>query len=320
MSSLIHERHYQKLLGDITGLCENARSVLVETYWQIGKRIVEEEQAGNVNADHGTQLIERLAEDLTANLGSGFSKANVYNFRRFYLTHKSFQPAGNLSWSQYVELLPVKDDSLRTKLEKEVQQKSLSKREIKTLVKEQIVMAKPEPTAPETVEAIPILPCKRDGLFHSYLALNRERVAHPKGCVVVDFGFNIWRAIPKDSYAKVNEPAYTYSARVESVIDGDTIWTIIDLGFGTLSRQKLRLNYIDTPELGTAPGEKASRYVRRILKATPNIVICTHKHDKYTRYLADVFYLPGARSPKRILQEGIYLNQELLDKSLATVF
>jgi len=31
MSSLIHERHYQKLLGDITGLCENARSVLVET-------------------------------------------------------------------------------------------------------------------------------------------------------------------------------------------------------------------------------------------------------------------------------------------------
>ena len=167
---------------------------------------------------------------------------------------------------------------------------------------------------------IHLLPCKRDGLFHSYLPLNRERVAHPKGCVVVNFGFNIWRAIPKDSYSKVNEPAYTYSAQVESVIDGDTIWTIIDLGFGTLSRQKLRLNYIDTPELGTAPGQKASRYVRRILKANPNIVICTHKHDKYTRYLADVFYLPGARSPKRILQEGIYLNQELLDKSLATVF
>ena len=70
----IHEKRYRQLLGDITGLCENARSVLVETYWQIGKRIVEEEQAGNVNADHGTQLIERLAEDLTANFGSGFSK------------------------------------------------------------------------------------------------------------------------------------------------------------------------------------------------------------------------------------------------------
>ena len=80
MSSLIHEKRYHQLLGDITGLCENARSVLVEAYWQVGKRIVEEEQAGNVNADHGTQLIERLAEDLTANFGSGFSKANVYNF------------------------------------------------------------------------------------------------------------------------------------------------------------------------------------------------------------------------------------------------
>ncbi len=74
MSSLIHEERYRQLLGDITGLCENARSVLVETYWQIGKRIVEEEQARNVNADHGTQLIERLAEDLTANFGSGLSK------------------------------------------------------------------------------------------------------------------------------------------------------------------------------------------------------------------------------------------------------
>ncbi len=75
-------------------LCENARSVLVETYWQIGKWIIEEEQSGNATADHGTQLIERLAEDLTARLGSGFSKANVHNFRRFYLTHKSFQTSG----------------------------------------------------------------------------------------------------------------------------------------------------------------------------------------------------------------------------------
>jgi len=44
------------------------------------------------------------------------------------------------------------------------------------------------------------------------------------------------------------------------------------------------------------------------------------KSDKYDRYLADVFFLVGARSPKRILKEGLFLNQVLLDKGMATKF
>jgi endonuclease YncB( thermonuclease family) len=101
------------------------------------------------------------------------------------------------------------------------------------------------------------------------------------------------------------------------VIDGDTIWAVIDCGFDTFVREKLRFHKIDTPELGTPEGEKARRYVRRVLKASPRIVVCTHSYDKYARYLADIFYLPGVSSYERICSDGLYLNQELLDKGLA---
>ena len=49
-------------------------------------------------------------------------------------------------------------------------------------------------------------------------------------------------------------------------------------------------------------------------------MIQTHKYDKYTRYLADVFYLPGSTNPKVIIKQGIHLNQQLLDKGLAAVW
>jgi len=135
--------------------------------------------------------------------------------------------------------------------------------------------------------------------------------------VVVDCGFNIWRKVRRDQITQLGKTSYTYPARVESVIDGDTIWAVIDCGFDTFVREKLRFHQIDTPELGTTQGEKARRYVKRVLKASPHIVVCTHSYDKYARYLADIFYLPGVSSYERICSDGLYLNQELLDKGLA---
>ena len=110
---------------------------------------------------------------------------------------------------------------------------------------------------------------------------------------------------------------HTYPAKVESVIDGDTLWVIVDCGDGILTRQKLRLHLIDAPERRTPEGDKATRFVKRVLRKNPDIVICTHHYDKYARYLADVFYLPDSTNPKATYAQGIYLNQQLLDKGLA---
>ncbi|MEN2436725.1 PDDEXK nuclease domain-containing protein [Weeksellaceae bacterium A-14] len=85
-------------------------TALVETYWQIGKYIVEFEQKGQQKAEYGTALIDNLSKDLTLAFGKGFSRSNLIYMRLFY---KEFQisqkPSDLLSWSHYVELLRISD-------------------------------------------------------------------------------------------------------------------------------------------------------------------------------------------------------------------
>ena len=59
--------------------------IMVEAYWRIGRRIVEEEQAGHHRAQYGSSLIRELSRQLGEEFGKGFSVANIENFRRFYL-------------------------------------------------------------------------------------------------------------------------------------------------------------------------------------------------------------------------------------------
>ena len=63
-----------------------ANAAMVDAYWRIGQRIVEEEQGGAARADYGTQLIRHLARALGEEFGKGMSVANLKNFRQFYLT------------------------------------------------------------------------------------------------------------------------------------------------------------------------------------------------------------------------------------------
>ena len=54
----------------------------VLTYWHVGKRIVEQEQAGKERAKYGLALIEALADELTKEYGKSFSKRNLQYFRK----------------------------------------------------------------------------------------------------------------------------------------------------------------------------------------------------------------------------------------------
>lgn len=97
--------------ADIKNILEQARSkarsavnaAMVEAYWLIGQRIVEEEQSGQHKAEYGTRLIEELSTALTADFGKGFSYANLYNCRKFYLTFPDqeilYTACRDLSWS-----------------------------------------------------------------------------------------------------------------------------------------------------------------------------------------------------------------------------
>lgn len=84
------KRHDKQFFSDIASLLAAARAVayravnavMVGTYWQIGRRIVEQEQNGKDRADYGDFLIVNLSRYLTDTFGKGFSEANLWNFKR----------------------------------------------------------------------------------------------------------------------------------------------------------------------------------------------------------------------------------------------
>ena len=88
---------YDGLIGGIAELLEASRRIaartvnalMTATYWEIGRRIVEFEQRGKKRAEYGEELLQRLAQDLTARFGRGFSYPNVNKFRQFYLAFPS---------------------------------------------------------------------------------------------------------------------------------------------------------------------------------------------------------------------------------------
>ena len=66
-------------------------SAMVEAYWQIGRRIVEEEQQGKERADYGTYIVKTLSKELTTEFGKGFSERSIWQFRQFYQMFPDFE-------------------------------------------------------------------------------------------------------------------------------------------------------------------------------------------------------------------------------------
>lgn len=66
-------------------------TILVQTYWQIGRHIVEYEQSGADRARYGAALVDQLSRDLTLEYGKGFSRSNLKSIRKLYLTFPKSQ-------------------------------------------------------------------------------------------------------------------------------------------------------------------------------------------------------------------------------------
>ena len=107
-------------------------NTLVENNFMIGKIIVENEQNGNMRAEYGKDILNKLSKKLTNKFGSGYSRSGLQNMRLFYDKYKNCQPlAGNLSWSHYCYLIYIDDDDERKFYENECINSKWSKRELK---------------------------------------------------------------------------------------------------------------------------------------------------------------------------------------------
>jgi predicted nuclease of restriction endonuclease-like (RecB) superfamily len=87
---------------------------MVETYWQVGRRIVEEEQQGSKRAEYGQQLLEKLSLRLSKDFGKGFDPSNLWNMKGFYLAFPILDALRQeLSWTHYRILLRINDEKER---------------------------------------------------------------------------------------------------------------------------------------------------------------------------------------------------------------
>jgi DUF1016 N-terminal domain len=116
---------HNELYEAIADLLQRARKktvasinlTMLHTYFEIGKRIVENEQAGNVRAEYGKQTLKNLSLRLSKQFGKGFSERNLEQMRFFYLTYSIPQtlsaelptttPTFQLSWSHYLFLMRI---------------------------------------------------------------------------------------------------------------------------------------------------------------------------------------------------------------------
>ena len=121
----------KSFIADIRSIIEHGRQqaytadrqTAIATFWNVGWRIVEEEQKGESRAAYITRLIHLLADRLKAEIGDGNGKRNLAYFRQFYLMfsdleilHKHVQ---NLEWSHTRRVLSVTNaDALQWHLEK----------------------------------------------------------------------------------------------------------------------------------------------------------------------------------------------------------
>ena len=127
-----------KIFNEVINLLKDARekvkktidNTMTNTYYEIGRIIVEEEQKGNERAEYGKEIIKKLSMILTNEFGRGFSKSNIEQMRKFYLTYSKTQTVSGelrknekkvglltidnkkelkLGWSHYLFLMRLED-------------------------------------------------------------------------------------------------------------------------------------------------------------------------------------------------------------------
>lgn len=146
-------RIYELVIAARQSVARGVDLVQVHSNFEIGRHIIEQEQQGEQRASYGKELLSLLADRLTAEFGKGYSRSNIADMRRFYLTYQerarikgmanntafqiiqtaSGQSAAlfSLSWSHYVFLLGVKNPDERDFYEIEAKNQNWTVRELK---------------------------------------------------------------------------------------------------------------------------------------------------------------------------------------------
>ncbi len=339
-ANVVVEKRFTKLLTSIrrdmdTGLKE-AQHLLnlarVQTYWKIGCSIAESFLDKDYRSAYRVSLYQKLGEELKLN------ERVLQKMVQFYRMYPQCPGNTPLTWTHYRHLISVADSKERLKLERRMIKEGVSSLQVTELVRDKNV---------EALHRVELkggqLTCAR-GIPYLYAIRKGTDLNGVPFSPRLDLGFHVAIDSAEAGYIKFinsklvcsikegagyrletykgpSEVLYTYGAWIDRVVDGDTLVARIDMGYGMLTTQRLRLRAIDAPELSTLAGVKAKEYLTGRLKGVERVVVKTHKDpEKYGRYLTDLFVLEGTDDLARIAEEGVYVNQELLDKGLAGIY
>ncbi|MBO4751502.1 MAG: DUF1016 family protein [Bacteroidales bacterium] len=288
------------LLSDIRSIIDNARRSAVHSvdfcrvqmYWQLGRRIFEEEQQGKQRADYGTYLIRNLATQLEPEYGSGFGVRQLERARQFYRIYPIASTLRTqLNWAQYKLLISIQDPDKREYYELESINNAWTsretKRQIDSMLYERLLLSndKKSVMAVARKERIPESPTEiiKDPRVLEFLGLHRESSYYEKdleGAIIThltDFLLEMGKG-------------FSFVARQKRIMLEDNeffadlvfynrllrCFVIIELKTGELTHQDLGqlqmyVNYYDRME--KQPDENP----------TIGILLCTAKNDTVVR-------------------------------------
>ena len=137
---LIVKSDYSSILKEIKSIISKARynaftainTEMLKAYFEICRKIIEEEQKGEKRARYGQNLLEIISKELTLEFGKGFDSSNLRRMRRFYVIYQKWETVSpKLAWSHYCELIKVDDNTKRAYFQKYAEQENLSVRDLK---------------------------------------------------------------------------------------------------------------------------------------------------------------------------------------------
>ena len=127
----------------------------VRMYWELGRKIVEEEQQGRIKPDYGSYIIKKLSEHLKLEYGSGFSKRQLEMSRKFYQLFPIAQTvSAQLTWSHYTICLRIENQTKRLFYETEAIKNFWSVRQLERQINSQLYERLILSNDPETVLSI----------------------------------------------------------------------------------------------------------------------------------------------------------------------
>jgi predicted nuclease of restriction endonuclease-like (RecB) superfamily len=293
---------------------------LLESYWAIGKIIVEEEQNGNARAVYGKATLKKLSKQLTLEFGKGFDYTNLTNMRKFYQAFPILDTLRQeLSWSHYRILSRIDSEEKRSYYVNEAALNNLNirqlQRDVRSLSFERVIHHLPKNEKPAIQNLI------KDPNIFDFLGLSQDAK-------------NTERSIETAIINHIQDfllefgKGFAFVARQQHIVT-DTHDFFIDLVFYNYLLKCFVIVELKTDELSHQDIGQLDMYVRMYddLKRSPDdnptigILLCTEKDETIVKYsvLNDknnlfaskyLLYLPTEEQLKQLIEQD-RLNFEL---------